>query len=663
MSRTSRRKPHRPAPAVEAGAAAPATPGGGARGLLERRAAGFAALLLLLLALQGIIFITESSQTSDEAAHLAAGYSYLVTGDYRLNPEHPPLVKILSALPLLPLHLDFPKGALWEQAEEWNIGRLFVHENRVPNDTVLLLGRLPVLGLSILLGWAIYRFARRLFGAAGGLLALALWVLDPNVVAHSGLVTTDIAIALFIFLSVVALWGWIESPSPRRLILLGLAVGGGFASKYTAVWLAPILGAVAIALVAADDATPGRLLARGTAPRVGRPRRLAVLAAAGLVAAAIAVVVLLLSYRVVQIEWWFTGLDRTLFHSVTGHRAYLAGRVSETGWWYYFPLAWALKTPPGIMALVLATVVAAIAGRRARARDEIVLWVPVAVTLALVMIWKVNIGLRHLLPIYPFLYVAAGRLVWRPAGGAGLPAGGGVPGGGGEAAGRGLPAGHAAPAGRLAVAGIAFALGAAAWETVAIAPYHLAYFNRFAGGPARGHEWLLDSNLDWGQAHRALKRYLDSENVPMIYCGFNGNSDPWYYGVRYQYAPGSGNLKSAKVRPARMPEGAPRELLALNAMVLHALHFSRPDLYDWLAARKPIATPGYSWFVFDITRDAESHAQLAAKSLQFSLPDLAAFEAHRALGYDPGNPLAQAVLQALASPPVPAGENGSGGGS
>jgi len=605
------REPARPAAASPAApnAAPPAAPAD-PPGLLDRRAGGFAALLLLLLGLQGVIFITESSQTSDEAAHLAAGYSYLVAGDYRLNPEHPPLIKMLAALPLLPLRLDFPYGPLWVQAEEWNIGRIFVHENRVPNDTILLLARLPILGLSILLGYAIYRFGRRLFGAAGGLLGLAIWVLDPNVVAHSGLVTTDLGIALFIFLAVYALWSWIEAPSPRRLVLFGLAVGGAFAAKYTAVWLPVILGAVALALVAAGDSTPGRLFAGGGRDRRGRGgaaeagpgdaaapsrlRRLLVLAAAGLVAAAIAAVVLVLSYRVVQIDWWFKGLSTTLHHSAIGHRAYLGGKVSETGWWYYFPLAWAIKTPPGLMALVAAPTIAAIAGRRRRARDEIVLWVPVVVTLLIVMFWKVNIGLRHLLPIYPFLCVAAGRLVWRPARA--------------TAEVRAAAEARAAPAGRLAAAGIALALGAAAWESVAIAPYHLAYFNRFAGGPANGHRWLLDSNLDWGQAHRALKRYMASENVPMIYCAYNGNSDPWYYGVRYQYAPGSGNLKSAKERPAFMPDDAPRELLAINAMVLHSLHFSTPDLYEWLLERPPLATPEYAWFVFDITKDAASHA-------------------------------------------------------
>src|SRR5262245_55681610 len=174
----------------------------------ERRAVPAALALLAALLVQGLIFIGESSQTSDEAAHLAAGYSYLKAVDFRLNPEHPPLIKEIAALPLLPLGLSFPWGPLWEQAEEWNIGRLFVHENRLRNDTILLFGRLPMLALSLVLGWSLFRWARTLLGARGALLALSLYVLDPNVVAHSCLVTTDLGVTLFMFLTVYALWLW-----------------------------------------------------------------------------------------------------------------------------------------------------------------------------------------------------------------------------------------------------------------------------------------------------------------------------------------------------------------------------------------------------------------------------------------------------------------------
>jgi hypothetical protein len=144
----------------------------------------------------------------------------------------------------------------------------------------------------------------------------------------------------------------------------------------------------------------------------------------------------------------------------------------------------------------------------------------------------------------------------------------------------------------------------------------------------------------------------------MIYCAFTGNSDPWYYGVRYQYVPGSGNMRSSKERPARMPPDAPRELFAINAMVLHSLQFSDHHLYDWLSTRKPIARPGWAWFVYDITKDAEAHAWIAGLCLSFGLLDLAEDQARRTLSFAPGDPMATAVLEKArerrAHPPDPA---------
>ena len=603
------------------------------------RAPALAAVLLAILFVQGILFITASSQTSDEAAHVAAGYSYLKSGDFRLNPEHPPLIKELAAAPLLLLPLQFPWGPLWDQSEEWNIGRLFVHENTVANDTILLLGRLPVLLLSLCLGWAMFHWGRRLFGERGALLGLALYVFDPNVVAHSCLITTDLGITLFIFLSVYAFWCWSLRPSRRTLLLFGLAAGGAFAAKYTAVWLPPILAGLGVTLLALRAPLPERPLAAVATRPVFRSRwrgLRALLIAAGAVLV-IAFGVVALTYGFVGLPAYLVGLERTLHHSAIGHRAYLMGSVSETGWWYYFLLAWLIKTPPGTILLVGASLLLLIFGRRRGARDEVFLYLPVALTVLITCFWKVNIGLRHLMPIYPFLYLGVGRLL-------------GVepdPAAAGPATGPGRL--QWTTTGRRGVVALcALGLGWNVVEAARIAPQQLAYFNQFAGGPANGHRWLLDSNLDWGQASKSLRRYVDSQGLPMIYCAFNGNSDPWYVGLRYQYVPGSGNLRNAKERPARMPASIGRELFAVNVMVLHSLHFSDPHLYDWLLAKTPVATPGYSYFVYEITGDAESHSYIAVICLNFGLVDLAEFEAHRTLSLDPGNALAQAVLREIA---------------
>ncbi|MGH9748533.1 MAG: ArnT family glycosyltransferase [Candidatus Polarisedimenticolia bacterium] len=613
-------------PGIDAAVIAPLPPD-----RVEERAGVWAACLLLVLAAQGILFIAESSQTSDEAAHLAAGYSYLTRGDFRLNPEHPPLLKQIAALPLLPLDLDFPGGALWDTAEEWNIGRIFVHENRVANDTLLFLGRLPILLLSLGLGAALFSWGRRLFGARGGLLGLALYVLDPNVVAHSCLVTTDLGVTLFMFLTVHALWRWSETPAPRTLLAAGLCLGGAFASKFTALWILPVLALLAAALWLLGEPLPERPWTARSAVIAGDDRgtgRARGLAGAFALMGAIAAAVLALSYFGVGLRSYVHGLIFGLSHSGAGHPAYLMGAYSETGWWYYFLFAWLVKTPPGIVLVVAASIAAFAAGRRLRLKDELFLWIPVGIFVAITCMWRVNIGLRHLLPIYPFLYLSAGRLL-RSRTGAPPPAGK-----------------RRVRTGRFLLAA---ALAWTVWEAAAITPHQLAYFNVLAGGPANGHRYLLDSNLDWGQSAKALRRYLDAERVPIAWVAFAGNSDPWYCGVRYQYAPGSGNLDNAKLRPERMPDGAPRELLAIGATVLHSVHFSHHDLYDWLRERRPIATPGYSTLVFDLTGDYESQARLAVLYLNFRLRELAGYQARRTLRRDPGNVLAQAVLQQLSA--------------
>ena len=591
--------------------------------------------LLAILLVQGLAFISDASQTSDEAAQLLAGYSYLTTATFRMHREEPPLMKEIAALPLLALDLRVPPIADPDRPAAYKIGRIFVHENRLPNDTILFLARLPILLLSLLLGWGLFHWARRLFGPRAALCSLALYALDPNVVAHSGLVTTDLGVTLFMFFTVHALWRWSERPAPRTLLLAGLMAGGAFASKFTAFWLLPILAALGAVLLATPTALPRRPWSARSAPAPGTgpaPRRLLSLALAALVMAGVAFVVVLITYAGRGLPAFAAGLDRGLRHSAAGHTGYLMGRLSETGWWYYFLLAYAIKTPIGTLLIVAAAVVGALRGRRRSLKDEAFLWLPVLITLAITCLWKVNIGLRHLLPIYPFLYLAAGRVA-APAGG---------------------PPGPAGRAGRLANGALIACLGWNLFEAVSIAPYDLAYFNELVGGPRNGHLWLLDSSLDWGQSSKPLRRFMTRENLEVLYCSFSGNSDPAYYGVRYQYVPGIGNLERAGIRPDLVPEGSARDFLAVGAMALHFVRLGEGTLYDWLKDRPVIAMPGYSYLVYDLTGDADGHARLAALYMSSNLPLHAVHEARRALGLDPSNVLARAVLSAATrEPPGP----------
>jgi hypothetical protein len=588
-------------------------------------------VLLLAYGLLGLVFIGASSQTSDEAAHIAAGYSYLKRADFRLNPEHPPLLKEIAALPLLFLDLSFPGGRLWEQPDEWNTGRIFVHENRVRNDTILTLSRLPTLLLSILLAVTLFHWGRRLFGPRAALLSVSLYVLDPTVLAHSCLVTTDLGLTLFIFLSAYALWAWSRHPGPRRLILVGLMVGCAFASKFSALWLLPILAGLAIVLLVTGASIPAHPWRGDSESAAGgrlSPRRLTSLVMAGIIVSLVAFAVVAVVYAGRGLPAYVEGLNRGLNHSASGHTAYLRGELADTGWWYYFLYAYLIKTPIGTLILVGLSLLAMLRRPRISIRDECFLWIPILVVIGITCSWKINIGLRHLLPIYPFLYLSAGRLLSsRAQESSALP-----------------PSPWAR---RWIPVAVTLCLAWNVVEAARITPHQIAYFNQLIGGPRNGHRHLLDSNLDWGQAGKALRSYMESEGLPVIYCGFSGNSDPWYIGVRYQYVPGSGNLENPKRRAARLPDGLPRQLLAVSAMVRHSTHFTRHDLYDWLDDHEPIAMPGYAYLVYDITGDAWAHAHLAVVCLNFQLYDLALLEARRALALDPDNGLARAALERI----------------
>jgi hypothetical protein len=605
-------------------------------------------ILLAFLALQALAFIGESSQTNDEGARIVGGYAYLTRGDFRLDIVQPPLLKELSALPLLFLGLDFPSPdsvppvAGKSRAGAYRLGEPFLYRNRVSGDTILFLARLPILVLSLLLGLMIFVWGRRLFGPRGALLALALYVLDPNVVAHSGLATTDIGAALFFLLAVVTFDAWIKRPSLLSLLGFGATLGGAMAAKYSSLWLLPILGALGLFHVAWRSKRPGHRSSPvpgvpGLEPPERQAPRVRSLMLGALAAAAIAGLVLALSYGLKGLPAYFAGLDYGVRKSEGGYTAYLMGETSQSGWWYYFLFSYLVKTPPGTLFVVGASMVAALFGRRRSPEDEAPLFIPIILITVITCFWRVNIGLRHLLPLYPFLYISAGRLAFFPA----RETTAGAP----RARRRALALGS-----RALPAAIAVCLAWNALEAASISPRNLAYFNRFVGGPTQGHLYLLDSNLDWGQASKTLRRFMTRAGVPMIYCSFAGNSDPWYAGVRYQYLPGLGNFESSRERGELMPDNLPKELLAVSAMSLHFVGTNGETLYDWLGQREIVATPGYAYLVYDISGDADAHGRLALLDLASGLPRAAALEAHRALRLDPANARAHTVLARLASP-------------
>jgi len=543
---------------------------------------------------------TQKSATVDEPQHLTAGYTALRLHDYRIDQEHPPLLRLWAALPLLAMRdirID-TNGASWSDANEWVFSHHFLYELN-DADRLLYRARFMMVLLGIVLGILLFCWARELFGFWTATSVLALYCVEPNVLAHSSLVTTDLGMACFSFGAFYFLWRMTRNLTWAN----GIAAAGFFALAQVSKFSALILGPIAVALLAGHSLRaapwPCSLFRAGEL----RSRRSKSLASAAVVA-----ILVLTSWMTVWTVYGFH--DRRVVPShdllvvrehpdfllpvrrITGvaswmanhklvpdayaqslilgqvkaqHRtAYLAGQVTRTGWWYYFPVVFLAKTPITILLLLFCGLTLLIQNPVRWNMDSAFLMLPPATFLGAAMATHLNIGLRHILPIYPSVLLIAGvtldemRAKWRAV---------------------------------VLLAPVALA----AIELATVYPHCLAFFNQIIGGPANGHLVLLDSNLDWGQDLKPLKKWMDAHHVGQVNLSYFGTADPAYYGMHWAALPGTSADLTPTIREPSFPG-----YVAVSVQNLHGLHLdpASSDLYAPLLKRKPLAVIGYSIHVY-----------------------------------------------------------------
>ncbi len=563
-----------------------------------RRAAP-AAVLAVAMALQ-IVLASDAarrfSATFDEGTHLPAGYTHLVLGDHRLNPEQPPLVKLLAALPLLAVRPALrTDDRAWAEARQWEFGRRFLYRW---NDAgrLLFLGRLPIVLLASCLLLAVFLESKRRFGVGVAAVAVCLGALSPDVLAHGSLVTTDLGFALFVFLSVAAFCRLLEQPTTVRLLWVGLWVGCAFATKFSAPVLLPILVLLGLLAALGRRPIPWRLRAR-SGTLVGRGGRLALVGSLLVGIGLLALVVVWACYgfryalspdpvvRAAQrqtleepiVDPWLRGVVSTtkagalpedyarglvfvMKHS-EARPTFLMGALSDRGFPQYFLMTFLFKTP---VPLLLLAAVALGRTTKLEGRDAVFLWLPVLVYVALAASRGLQIGHRHLLPIYPFLFVAAGEAACRIAA-------------------------WRRPLGLVLVGflGLWYAGG-----TLRSHPDHLAYFNEIAGGPGNGWRLLVDSNLDWGQDLPRLASWMRANGVPRLKLSYFGSADPAYYGIAAEALPGYTAPHASHVT-RRITPG---DLLAVSVTNLQGVYLDDEDrrLMDRIRRLDPIGHAGWS---------------------------------------------------------------------
>jgi hypothetical protein len=562
------------------------------------RKGGAAIILLWLLFAQALSAARSASITFDEGPHLAVGYATLRTGDLRLQPVHihPPLANVLGAAPLLldPALPDPRSIPGWEIASLSAVTDAVVWQYPHP-ARLALAGRLPIILLTLLSGALVFRWTADLVvpplspprlaggksyppldlprktggkGWGGGLLALALYVLDPNVVAHGSLVTTDMAVATFGLLTFFLLYRHQRRPNRLWLAGAGLALGLALASKVSAVLLPALVGVI--------------LVVRG-GHRVWRRS-----IGNWLVIAAIAFGVLwaVYGFELRALPWLSDSLPipaathleiyRSLqAHYRLGHPAFLAGQNSDLGWWFYFPLAFVIKTPLPTLILLGAALIAF--SRRRQPLDAALLLFPPFYLLTS-LFSSVNIGYRHLLPILPFFYVLIGSQLGSREYGVGST--------------------HHTLAERFTFHALRFTFYALllwlAAGTARVYPYPLTFFNELAGGPGGGYRWLVDSNLDWGQNLWQLRDWMRSEGVDRVYYSHFSPARPEVYGVAADWLP-----PDPRAVPLAPFDPAPG-VYAIGATTLQGVYTPDVNTLAWFRAHEPIARLGHALFIYEV---------------------------------------------------------------
>lgn len=530
--------------------------------------------LLVLTCGLAVTSAIQKSPTMDEQNHIARGAAYLGTGDPRLSIEHPPVVNVLSALPahvLLNLHL--PLDEWWEVAEWYHFADNFLwHANQDP-DAIVFLSRLPIVGLGLLLTSLVFRWARRRFGAWGGLLAAAFCGLDPNILAHERLSTTDLGATFFILLAAYAFWGLSSQRSARRVLAAGIALGLAFAAKLSALIFGPILALTFLLNGVRHSSHRARHLLR----------RLALAAAV----ATLALLVIWGSYLFqagpfegisvpVPAPPYLRGVQAILSFAGGGRPAYLLGRIGTEGWWYYFPIAFAVKTPlPTLLGLLVATLFMILEP----SRDDVFIWLPPLAFFLALMTTRLNLGYRHLLPILPFLAIHIGRL--------------------GQPSSLRFPGHQSSPLMLRRAASIALA-GWLAVGTVSIYPHFLAYFNPFGGGPENGWRVLVDSNIDWGQDLKELRKWMLQENIDLVKLSWFGSAPPEAYAIEHQLLVGVPHGFTMWQDPPFNPDQPEPGVYAISVTNLVGAALPDPELYAWFRRRAPDDRVGYTVFIYRV---------------------------------------------------------------
>lgn len=570
--------------------------------------------LIAFCILSGMFFLMlfsslDDSATFDEVAHIGAGYTYLTEKDGRLNPEHPPLIKDLAALPLLFLDLNFSTSQpFWIMKNvndrQWLAGNSLLYESGNNADKILFWSRLPIMFLAIIFGWILFWWTRKNYGTFPAFFTLLFFALSPVFLAHSRYVTTDLGATLVFFLSIILFTRFLEKDDKKSLVLFGVIFGLSLLVKFSLVILLPFFVTIGVvynfynSFSKKEESTlfsPSHLTARVSGNGVGLLSFLAKFMTACLIAIAVIwlfyiphilnyslsqnladakytlggyktakfapeITFTLLSNKLTQpLGQYLHGFLMVAQRTTGGNSAYFLGEVSSKGWVSYFPVLFLTKEHIGLYVLIVLAIILALKNKKKLEYPKTRIFLAFIIYYWAWSVWSpLNIGVRHILPTFPFIYILISKTVleW-------------------------------VDRNSLKKVFVAFLFVWMALEIAFVFPYFLSFYNKFGGGWKNGYKIATDSNYDWGQDLKRLKIWVQKNSPPAgedkIYLDyFGGGSPKYYFGDKAEFW--------------RYEKGSPPKesyfAVSANSLV------GAENLYFWLKDKEPIDRAGSSIFIF-----------------------------------------------------------------
>jgi hypothetical protein len=544
-----------------------------------------ATLLLIAFVLQAAWAARRDSVTIDEFVHLPVGLHALYSGDLSLDPINPPFPRMIAALPML---FATPAFAPDEGTPLWGLGYHFADRNSDEYQELFVAARGMIVFVSVLLGFLVWHWASSLYGWQSGLIALALFSFSPTMLAHGHLVTLDMSGALGFVAASYSIWRMLGRPTFARALVAGAAFALAALMKLSgSVLAAAAVAAVCVRIFASRHDDEPLTMFRAFAllatfaltslflinvayafDGTMAPLADAKLSPTGKLAA---LVERFPGVRLPLPRSYVEGIDMVMNVGAMREPVYfLNGELTKEGWSYYHLAAFFYKTPLAFLVVAVPTMLLW-PWLRVRGAREYCLWLPVLlIFFSNTAFNSLQIGVRHVLPAYPLLFVlVSGRLgSWLHGRNGRFPAW----------------------AGRVAAAAILvwFAAG-----TVAVGPRYLQYFNAWAGGPEGGHERLVDSNLDWGQDLLRLKEYMQENAVDRVQLAYFGRVDPALYGIDYTALEPPGRTGTVAVSATFLMGRPYFWILGGRTRWVPA------NTYIWLQEAEPVARAG-SMFIYEL---------------------------------------------------------------